>query len=72
MKEYTSLSDELNKLSKEKKELIEKRTYQLISQINTIKYLQEKLDISEEELMNYIDENNLLINSENPYPTNNE
>lgn len=57
MKEYTNLSDEFNKLSQEKKELIERKTYDLISQVNTIKYLQEKLNISEEVIVNYIDKN---------------
>lgn len=50
MKEYTTLSEELAKLSPERQEKIKARTFKIYLEELTFKYLQEKLGVSEAEL----------------------
>jgi hypothetical protein len=53
MTEYTTLSEELAKLSPKRQERIEARTSKLYLEELTFKYLQEKLEVSEAELDQY-------------------
>ncbi|BAZ85410.1 hypothetical protein [Dolichospermum compactum] len=45
MTKYTTLSEELNKLPKERRELIETRTSQIHLEEITLKHLREKLGL---------------------------
>ena len=56
MKEYTTLSEELAKLSSERQEKIKARASRLYLEELTFKYLQEKLGVSEAELAQYFAE----------------
>ena len=56
MKEYTTLSEELAKLSPERQERIRARAYEIYLEELTFKYLQEKLGFSEAELDKYFNE----------------
>lgn len=56
MKEYTTLSEELAKLSSERQEKIKARASRLYLEELTFKYLQEKLGVSEAELAQYFNE----------------
>jgi DNA-binding XRE family transcriptional regulator len=50
MTKYTTLSEELNKLPKERQELIEARTSQIRLEEITLQHLREKLGLSQSEL----------------------
>ncbi|MEA5467322.1 XRE family transcriptional regulator [Spirulina sp. 06S082] len=50
MTKYTTLSDELNKLPKERQEAIEARASQILLEEITLKHLREKLGLSQSEL----------------------
>ena len=50
MTKYTILSEELNKLPKERRELIETRTSQIHLEEITLKHLREELGLSQSEL----------------------
>jgi hypothetical protein len=56
MKEYTTLSSELAKLSPERREKIKSRASKIYLEELTFKYLQDKLGLSEEELEQYFAE----------------
>lgn len=56
MKEYTTLSEELAKLSPERQERIRARKSKIYIEDLTLKYLQRKLELSEEELDQYFNE----------------
>ena len=56
MKEYTTLSEELAKLSPERQELIKARKSTIYIEDLTLRYLQKKLELSEEELDQYFNE----------------
>jgi conjugal transfer/entry exclusion protein len=59
MKEYTTLSSELAKLSLERQERIKSRADKIYLEELTFKYLQDKLGLSEEELEQYFAESYL-------------
>ncbi|CDM95899.1 MAG: XRE family transcriptional regulator [Limnospira sp. PMC 1291.21] len=59
MKDYTTLSSELAKLSPERQERIKARADQIYLEELTFKYLQEKLGLSEDELEQYFTESDL-------------
>lgn len=59
MKDYTTLSSELAKLSPERQERIKARADKIYLEELTFKYLQEKLELSEEELEQYFTESHL-------------
>ena len=50
MKKYTTLSEELNQLSQERKEIIVARTSEIRLEEITLQYLGEKLGLSQSEL----------------------
>jgi DNA-binding XRE family transcriptional regulator len=50
MTKYTTLSEELNKLTTERQELIEARTFQIRLEEITLRHLREKLGLSQSEL----------------------
>ena len=50
MTKYTTLSEELNQLPKERRELIETRTSQIHLEEITLKHLREELGLSQSEL----------------------
>ncbi|NET56380.1 MAG: transcriptional regulator [Symploca sp. SIO2E6] len=56
MKEYTTLSEELAKLSPERQEQIEARTSRIYLEELTFKYVREKLGVSQTELDQYFAE----------------
>lgn len=56
MKEYTTLSEELAKLSPERQEQIKARAFKIYLEELTVKYLQDKLGVSEAELAQYFTE----------------
>jgi hypothetical protein len=56
MKEYTTLSEELAKLSPKRQERIKSRASKIYLEELTFKYLQDKLGLSEEELEQYFAE----------------
>ncbi|NEQ71000.1 MAG: XRE family transcriptional regulator [Symploca sp. SIO2D2] len=60
MKGYTTLSEELAKLSPERQEKIKARASRLYLEELTFKYLQEKLGVSEAELAQYFAEPQLM------------
>lgn len=55
MTKYTTLSEELNKLPKERQELIEARTSLLRLEEITLKHLLEKLGLSQLELAEFLE-----------------
>ncbi|MDJ1172719.1 XRE family transcriptional regulator [Roseofilum capinflatum] len=59
MKDYTTLSSELAKLSPERQERIKARADKIHLEELTLKYLQEKLGLSEDELEQYFTASNL-------------
>lgn len=59
MKDYTTLSSELAKLSPERQERIKARADKIYLEELTLKYLQEKLGLSEDELEQYFTASNL-------------
>ncbi|MDY6782555.1 MAG: XRE family transcriptional regulator [Cyanobacteriota bacterium] len=56
MKDYTTLSEELAKLSPERQKRIEARAYKIYLEELTFQYLREKLGVSEVELAQYCSE----------------
>ena len=61
MKEYTTLSSELAKLSPERQERIKARASKLYLEEITFKYLQDKLGLSEAELAPYLAESQPML-----------
>ena len=55
MKEYTTLSEEFNKLSGERQSSIKARASQIHLEELTLKYLQEKLGFSQSELAEHLE-----------------
>ena len=61
MKEYTTLSEELAKLSPERQERIKARAYRIHLEEFTLNYLQEKLGFSESELAKLLAEQQPVV-----------
>ncbi len=55
MTKYTTLSEELNKLTRERQKLIEARTSQLRLEEITLRHLREKLGLSQSELAEHLE-----------------
>lgn len=61
MTQYTTLSEELNRLPNERKKLIELRTSQLRHEEMTLRHLQEKLGLSQSELAEHLKVSQLTV-----------
>jgi DNA-binding Xre family transcriptional regulator len=61
MTKYTTLSEELNKLPKHRKELIEVRTADIRMEEMTLRHLGEKLGLSQSELVEFLEVEELAL-----------
>jgi Helix-turn-helix domain len=66
MTKYTTLSEELNKLPRERQELIEARTSQIRLEEITLRHLREKLGLSQSELAERLEVKQPAIAGTNP------